>query len=384
MTPRLPLLSFAVFLLFGSATAQVMGGRGATLGGPIGGGNSAARWARPIVLSGHVRTASGEAPLEPVAVKLSCDVNSLTKAYTGKKGEFSFEVDDSTRFAVEDASVGSVGSVVPLSPRSFSGNRLHRTGEGMDLSQCLLSAESPGYRSTHIQLWRRSSFDRSEVGTLILTPIAGSQAALVSATTLAAPEAARDAFNKATKELSKGASARLPKVVARLEEALSEYPAYAAAWTILGETKQRLGDMEGATAAFKSAVEADPGYLRPYASLIRIRVEQQQWERAVVLTDAALNLDPANVALHWMRAISQFESGNDQAALKSLDRVERDQDDAERFPETHHIRGLIYSERGDFAQAAVELRLFLKAAPTAPAAEAVKKRLMQWEALGVV
>ncbi len=356
------------------------------MAGPVsaGGGNSADRLAGPIIISGQVRTSSGEAPLEPVAVKLSCDVNSLTKAYTGKKGEFSFELDDNAQFAVMDASVPGASAQSSLGSASIISNQPNLIEASVNLSQCFLVAESAGYRSSQIPLWRRSIFDRPTVGTLILTPIAGSEAALVSATSLAAPDEAKDALDKASQELSKGDSARLPKVVARLEKALSEYPTYAAAWTILGETKQRLGDREGATAAFRRAVQADPGYLRPYAPLIKIRVQQREWEQAVVLTGAALNLDPANVALHWLQAISQFESGNNQEALKCLDRVESDPDGAERFPGTHRIRGLIYSERGNFVQAAAELRLFLKAAPDTPAADAVKKRLEHWRALGVV
>lgn len=383
---RLPLfLLLLTALSLDTAAAQgTAHGRG--LGGPLGAGgaNSALRSSGPIVLSGNVRTASGEAPLDSVAVRLSCGVNSLTKAYTGEGGEFSFEADDNARFAVMDASVTSAGRRSPLGGASIFDNDPNGTGASMDLSQCRLTAESPGFRSSHIQLWRRSIFDRPDVGTLVLTPIAGSQAAVVSATTLAAPEAAKEAFEKAKNELSKGPSAKLSKVVARLEKALSEYPAYAAAWTMLGEAKQRMGDPEGAVAAFERALQADPGYVRPYEPLIKIRLQGQEWERAAALTDSALNLDPANVALHWLQAVSQFESGNDQKALDCLDRVESDEAGAERFPQTHHIRGLIYSERGDFTRAAAELRLFLKAAPDAPAAEAVKKRLERWQALGVV
>lgn len=380
MTPRH--LTLLLFLLavpsLDTAAAQGIG-RGQAFGGPASAldGASATRRAGPIILSGDVRTSSGEEPHEPVAVKLSCGMNSLTKTYTGKKGQFSFELDNA-RYAVMDASVTSAGRMASI----FS-NQPSWSGESSDLSRCRLVAESPGFQSSHIQLGRRSSFDRPGVGTLVLTPIVGSQAALVSVTTLAAPKAARSAFNSAAKELGKGRSAKLPKVIARLEKALSEYPAYAAAWTILAETKQRMGDAEGAAAAFGRAVQADPGYLRPYEPLIEIRMRRQEWEEALALTSAALNLNPANVRLHWLRAVGQFELGNEREALDALDRVESYQAGAERFPQTHHIRGLIYAQRGDFTKAAVELRLFLRAAPDAPAAEAVKKRLVQWQELGV-
>ena len=367
---------FLAALLIDSAAAQVPLG---AAGGVRGGQSSAAS----VTLAGTVRTASGETPTEPVAIRRECGVDSFIEGYTGRRGRFSFEVGGDVQFAVMEAAAGGPVLGLPPDTHSIFKGAPSQAGFGVDLSHCHLVADLPGYRSTHIPLTRRRSLDRPDVGTLILTPLDESQAA-VSATTLAAPDGARKALDRAVKELSKGRSAKLLKAMALLEKAVLEYPAYAAAWTILGETKQRVGDTEGAAEAYGRAMEADAGYLRPYEPMAMIRVQQQDWEQAMKLTGAALDLDPANVVLRWIHAVSQFELGHDEEALAALDRVERDEAGADYLPQTHHIRGLIYSKQGDFAKAAEELRLFLKAAPAAPAAKAIEERLDEWKELGVV
>jgi regulator of sirC expression with transglutaminase-like and TPR domain len=55
-----------------------------------------------------------------------------------------------------------------------------------------------------------------------------------------------------------------------------------------------------------------------------------------------------------------------------------------RYPQTHHIEGLIYAQRGQYVEAAVELELFLEAAPEGPTADAIRAQIADWKARGVV
>jgi len=87
--------------------------------------------------------------------------------------------------------------------------------------------------------------------------------AVVSATSLAAPKKARNAFNKATRQLDKGHSANLDKARQHLENAVAEYPEYAAAWTKLGQVKADTGDPDGAIVALEKSVQLDERYLPP-------------------------------------------------------------------------------------------------------------------------
>src|SRR5690606_17770865 len=163
----------------------------------------------------------------------------------------------------------------------------------------------------------------------------GAPDTFVSATSLAAPKKARSAFEKAIKELNKGAGADPQEAVEELEKAVTEYPAYAAAWTILGETKQRMGDPSGAAEAYGKAMEADARYLRPYEPMVLLAVDQQDWARTVQLAGVALGLDQSNIKLQWLYAVGQFELGNLDEALSGLEKVEADEAGAQAYPQTH-------------------------------------------------
>ena len=258
---------FAVLLFVSSASAQNTGlGRSAPggaatgrVGGDLGGqpgmnrgggfnsGPSTSRAARPLFISGKVVVSSGEVPLEPVSIKRLCGPQSYLEGYTDQKGNFSFQVGGNTAFAMTDASIGSAAPGMPQGSASsvFSGSE-SEIGLGIDLTGCTLVADAPGYRSSSLFLSRRRSFDRPDVGTITLTPHGGSPDIFVSATSLAAPKKAKAAFEKAIKELNKGARADPQKALGELEKAVTEYPTYAAAWTVMGETKQRMGDQDGA------------------------------------------------------------------------------------------------------------------------------------------
>lgn len=373
----------------GAATGSVggdLGGQpGLNSGGGFNSGPATARTARPIVISGNVVLASGEVPAEPIAIKRVCGPQSYLEGYTDQKGKFGFQVGGNTAFAMSDASIGSAAPGMPQGSASgvFSGSE-SEVGLGVDLTGCTLIADAPGYRSSSIFLSRRSSFDRPDVGAITLTPHGGAPDISVSATSLAAPKKAKAAFEKAIKELNKGAEADPRRAIGELEKAVSEYPAYAAAWTIMGETKQRMGDQAGAAEAFGRAVDADPRYLRPYEPLVLMAVERQDWARTVELTSIGLGLDQSNVKLQWLNAVGQFELGNHDEALSGLGKVEADEAGAKQYPQTHHIKGLIYSQRGQYAEAVRELEQFLGAAPEGPAAEAIRGQIADWKVKGVV
>ena len=373
----------------GAATGSVggdLGGQpGLNSGGGFNSGPSTSRAARPLFISGNVVLASGQVPAEPIAVKRVCGPQSYLEGYTDQKGKFGFQIGGNTAFAMTDASIGSAAPGMPQGSAStvFSGSE-SEIGLGVDLTGCTLIADVPGYRSSSIFLSRRNSFDRPDVGTITLTPHGGAPDVFVSATSLAAPTKAKSAFEKAIKELNKGAGAEPEKAIEELEKAVTEYPAYAAAWTIMGETKQRMGDDAGAGEAFGRAVEADPRYLRPYEPMVQMAVERQDWERTVQLADVALGLDQSNVTLQWLNAVGQFELGNHDEALNGLSKVEADEAGAKQYPQTHHIKGLIYSQRGQYAEAVTELERFLEVAPDGPTAEAIRGQIADWKAKGLV
>jgi Tfp pilus assembly protein PilF len=369
----------------GSVGGDLGGQPGLNSGGGFNSGPSTSRTARPIFISGAVVLASGEVPAEPISIKRACGPQSYLEGYSDQKGKFGFQVGGNTAFAMTDASIGSAAPGMPQGSASsvFSGSE-SEIGLGVDLTGCTLVADAPGYRSSSIFLSRRRSFDRLDVGTITLTPHGGSPDILVSATSLAAPKKAKAAFEKAIKELNKGAGADPQKALDELEKAVTEYPTYAAAWTVMGETKQRLGDQAGAAESFGRAIEADSRYLRPYESMVLMAVDRQDWERAVQLASIALGLDQSNVKLQWLNAVGQFELGNHDEAFSNLGKVEADEIGAKQYPQAHHIKGLIYSQRGQYAEAVTELEQFLEITPDGPTAETIRRQIAGWKATGVV
>ncbi len=379
----------------GGNTRGTPGGTPGSPGGnPGGGGNNGGfgqprqqqpqmRMEQPIFLSGSVLLASGETPVEPVRIDRVCGMERIPEGYTDSKGRFSFQVGQNRQFAAMDASIsgqrdtsgfgGEFGALSSMGPDT-----------GVDLSGCQLEANAPGYRSDPIILTRRRSMDRSEVGTIILTPLNGVQAAVVSATSLAAPKKARSSFEKGIKELSKGSSARLDRAMEDLQEAVNEYPAYAAAWTTLGMAKAQTGDADGAIAALEKALEADQRYLRPYEPLVRLYMDKSEWERAAELTKFAVSVNPADTKMRWYRLVATFETGQDDEAIAQIGEIQKDAEGAKQFPQTHHILGLIYAKRGQFSEAAEAYNRYLELDPNARAAQTIKKQLNEWAQLGVL
>ena len=339
---------------------------------------------RPTFLSGKVVLSSGGVPTEPIRIKRVCGTQTTLEGYTDSRGRFSIEVGRNTSLVATDAGVG--GPTPGITAGGLSLGSMIRTNltSETDLSGCTLEVDTPGYGSNPIVLGRRRSMDRSEVGTFILTPLGGTQALAVSATSLAAPKKARSSFDKAVKELSKGRSSRADKAIRDLEKAVTLYPEYAAAWAILGQTRSQSGDSEGAVDALERALQADSRYLRPYGTLAQLMIVAGNWERTMELADFVLSVNPTDTQMSWYRAVSQFEMKNHDEAITLLTELQSDEAGEKRYPQSHHVLGMIYADRGQFTEAASEYRRFLDRSPNTHVSDRVKRLLYEWEQLGVI
>jgi tetratricopeptide (TPR) repeat protein len=201
-------------------------------------------------------------------------------------------------------------------------------------------------------------------------------------TTLQAPKKAKDSYDKAMREMTKK-NADPDKVAKELEKAVAEYPQFAAAWTLLGDARAKVNDGDGAREAYEKAVEADPGYLRPYPPLVQMAVNAKDWERTAELSDKMLSINPGLTQVRYYQAVAHYNTGHMDDARTTALAIQQGPD-AAQFPQTHQMMGLIYSKQGAFNEAAKEYRTYLQAAPDAASAEQIKKQLNEWEALGVI
>lgn len=342
---------------------------------------------RPILITGSAVLASGERPVEPVMIKRICASRVTPEGYTDSKGKFSFTIGgDTSTAAIMDASVGNSRSddlIMGNTPTSIGLVPVDPSG-GVDLTGCTLVADAPGYRSDPIMLTRLRSMDRTDVGQFILTPLGGNFASVVSVTSLEAPKEAQKAYDKAMQEVRKGNSAKVEKVISELEKAVALYPRYAAALTLLGQAKLQIGDIPGAEKALEAAVDADPRFIRPYGPLILLRIGQQDWDRVAILADFVLSFDPANTNIRWYQTIALYELGNIDEAAAAIDRLQKDAQAEATYPQMHHLRGLIYAQRGKFQDAAAEYKEYLELAPDSVSRDTISEQLAEWKTLGVI
>lgn len=390
----------------GQSGGKTGGGGGNTGGGQQGGGQQGGRgqqqqgtfgsqrqqvpqMQRPVFLSGKVVLDNGEIPPEPTTIIRVCNGQRYPESYSDRKGNFSFQLGANPGVALTDASVGGYGAGSSAGAfgnstfgGAFGGGPTMGGDMSVDLTGCDLIAELPGFRSDSLTLGRRRAMDNPDVGVIVLHSLGGPTTSIVSATSLQAPKKAAASYDKALREMTKK-SGKPEKAATELEKAVAEYPQYAAAWALLGDTRAKLNDTEGAREAYEKAVEADPDYLRPYPALVQMAVDANDWERTTELSDKMLSINPGITQVRFYQAVAQFNMGQIDDARSTAMAIQSGPD-AERYPKTHQIIGLIYAKQGAFSEAAKEYRTYLKVDPNNVAVEQIKKQLNEWEVLGVI
>jgi tetratricopeptide (TPR) repeat protein len=211
----------------------------------------------------------------------------------------------------------------------------------------------------------------------LLWTITQSHAATVSAATLKIPGNAKGEYRKSCNDLKdkKPASAE-----EHLRKAVADYPQYAAAWALLGQVLEAGNKIDEARNACSQASTADAGYAPAYLCLADIAAQVHDWHLTLDMADHSLALVPQhNVYGSFYSAMAQFhleqfpEAESD--ALKTIDA-----DHSHRIPQAHLLLAQIYNARQDTRGVAYELRAYLKAAPNATDADAIRKSIAEVEA----
>jgi tetratricopeptide (TPR) repeat protein len=131
----------------------------------------------------------------------------------------------------------------------------------------------------------------------------------------------------------------------------------AALWRRLGEVRwRRLGDLDGATAAFDSALDVCTTDLDALRSLERLCEERRSWNDALDHYEREVELlgdeDPARRREVWLRAgvVARDEVGDDARALRAYESAaaiaELDAPDLRDLAELHHALG----DKSSFAE----------------------------------
>ena len=330
----------------------------------------------PIILAGKVIVEGEEGLPEPVVIRVSCGGGSLPQVYTDRRGRFSFQPSCNPVLAMSDASARM----------AFFGTPGARIGAGrgrMNLSHCWLYAELPGYRSSEIWLGMSRPMRMSKVGTIVLSRIDGASGDPVSLTTLTAPKRARKAFEKGAKLLRSVEEPDYARAIPFLERAVELHPEFAAAWEALGRARLGIGDRESAREAFQRAVEIDGQFLKPYLALIDMAVEDKDWTELEALTDRYLRMSPGSMKLRLFNSFAALKNGKSSKAKAMAEMIEN-AGELDDWPMTYLILAEVYTDSGEFTEAAKLYEAYLSTLPEGPYSEQIKRTLYDWSELRVI
>jgi tetratricopeptide (TPR) repeat protein len=336
----------------------------------------------PIYVSGRVVSDDGQPFTDPVAIESVCDGISHAVGFAGRNGDFAFRLGDQNSGIVQDASASSMndyfGSPNVLDGHTGNDTPTYITPKRLALAECEIRARLSGYRSDAIAVGNRRALDNPNVGTIVLRRIGPVEGQAISVTSLAAPKDSSTAFEKGRAALKKN---KLDDARRDFERAAQIYPGYAAAWCELGKLAADHGQLDEGLRLFRKAIQADPKYADPYLRVSAILTVEKQWPQLAETTGALLRLAPYDYPqAYYMNAVANYNLRNFDAAEKSAREAER-LDAQGRLPRIWQFLGTILANRGAFPEAAEQMRQYLKLAPQAPDAGAVRERLSRLEAL---
>src|SRR5258708_3944199 len=161
---------------------------------------------------------------------------------------------------------------------------------------CELRADLAGFRSDTVNMFRGSSMDNPDVGSIFLHRLAGVEGSSISATSFLAPKDARKTYEKGLQSLLKNK----PEDAARdFEKAVAVYPKYADAWMTLAKVRLQQKSYGPAREALMKALDADSKLVGPWVDLGLLCAQQQQWEDSARYLDRAVKLDPVDFPQAW-------------------------------------------------------------------------------------
>lgn len=131
------------------------------------------------------------------------------------------------------------------------------------VEDCELTASTAGYRVSRTAV--RDLPAAAAIPALVLHRTGKYQGESLSVSHLAAPPAARSAFQTAMRRLFAN---EIDAALAALESAVAIDSRYASAWFEIGRLKLARNDAAGARSAFARAVAEDPWFVSPYEPLL--------------------------------------------------------------------------------------------------------------------
>ncbi len=328
---------------------------------------------RAVYIAGKVVIQGGGAPADHIAVERICNGMVRREGYTDSKGEFQFELGRNQ----QDRDASQSDSDRMLTTRG-GGRASIQGGTQIRFDGCELRAFLAGFVSTLVPMRVESDLSMLHVPTIFLSRMGGVQGATVSTTSMAAPKEARNAFEKGRKA---GSEKKFDEAIKELNKAVTIYPQYALAWSLMGEIHRLQNQFDLARKEYSQALVSDTKFVNPYFGLAAIAVVENKWADAAQLTDQLIQLNPyAYPMAHYFNAAAYYNLGKLDAAEQSARKFQQI-DTAHSRPDIALLLGNILAGKHQYAEAAQLYRDFLVTRPDAANAEEVLKEAQRLESL---
>lgn len=186
------------------------------------------------------------------------------------------------------------------------------------------------------------------------------------------PKPAIDLYNTALKLAQDGKN---KAAIDKLNEAVKAHPSFMLAFNELGVQYQKVGDLDKANDALESALKISPNSFAPLVNHGIVLVRLKKYAEAEAGLRAALRENDKS-------AVAHFYLGRALAYLGQFDEAEKELTTAitmggEQMKEAHRYLGAIYHARGDTERAIAQLETYLRIAPKADDAVAVRDLIKQ-------
>lgn len=334
---------------------------------------------RPLYVSGKVLLQDGTPPPESIVIELICLGSTRPQGYTDSKGRFSFQLGANQNMVADASSSGSG----PFGSRGMGSDTMSRSSSGSpsrsglderSLGSCEIRAVLPGYRSEPVSLAGRRFLDNPDIGSIIMRRIGNVEGTTISMTSMMAPKDARKAFDKAREAARKQ---KWDDARAQLEKAVVLYPKYASAWYELGVVHEQSKQPAEARKAYEQSLAADAKYVNPYLRLAALAAMERKWQEVADTTDRVLKLNPVDFPnAFFYSAVANYNLQKMDAAEKNAREAVK-LDTEHRIPRAHQLLGMILTDKRDLAGAREYMSNYLKFAPNAPDADAVRQGLVK-------
>ena len=198
----------------------------------------------------------------------------------------------------------------------------------------------------------------------------------ISVSSLAAPEKARNAFNKGEEEERKG---KFQAAFDHFREAITTYPRFALAWLELGRLQARQSSFRDAQESFRQAVKNDSSLTTGYVSFAEVAAQQQNWQAVAEMTDALVQRFPESSPYYWfLNSAAYYNLGKMKEAESGITNAAR-LDPHHQLPQAEYLYGLILGNKKDYKSAAEHISNYLRLAPNSPDSLTARQALAAYQ-----